>query len=477
VPAITYSDFGGGLDRRLPIGVQEANRLWTLQNAYVTAGKKIKKRPGLRRLGNLGGAGLEALNGVPTVFTSGGVVSVSGPAVAQPLSPYAGTPLGDVLFCESFQGYPYVVGYYPGVWPDTPVARHHYIDGAPSTLITDVNCPHGLSVTKAASRIFSIGGEVVRYCAAGDARDWTTSSDAGFLATTLQQGGREGCTAVGTFDDALVVMFADGAQIWDVATDPSANQFRRRMSAVGTEYESTLAAFYRDLVFASRYGVRSISVQENVDRLDETDVGVPVDSLVSAALLAYAAQFATNNQGPRIRGIWLQPLGQYWLIINQQAFVYSFSRSAKLACWSVYEFPVSIRGVCAVGGAVYLRDATSLYVLEEGQHADDVDGSTPIAVDVQMAYQDAKQPGVEKMFYGADFVFSGTAQVSYLYDPRDTSKETNAQSVQGDTRVATVVPVEVSAAAIAPRFQHSANEAFELNAVTLYFHPLSAMSS
>lgn len=81
MPAITYKEFGGGLDRRLPIGVQDANRLWQLKNAYITSGKKIAKRPGLRMVSNglHGSVGLVAMNGVLAVFTEEGT-SFSAPA-------------------------------------------------------------------------------------------------------------------------------------------------------------------------------------------------------------------------------------------------------------------------------------------------------------------------------------------------------------------------------------------------------------
>ena len=159
---------------------------------------------------------------------------------------------------------------------------------------------------------------------------------------------------------------------------------------------------------------------------------------------------------------------------GSKVFAYSFSRSSKLACWSIYTFAFAITGVATKAGKVYVRTESKLYELDAEQFTD---AGSAIAVDVQMAFQDAKQPGVEKMFYGADFVFSGTADVSYLYDPRDTTRETITQAVEGDTRSTTVVPVEVSSAAIAPRFRHSADEAFIIDMVTLYFHSLSAMSS
>lgn len=389
-----------------------------------------------------------------------------------------------ILWAGMFQGYPYVVAqhralitptYPPGmsgsaalVWSHVP--RHHYVDGTGSTLIADSNCPHGASVTKAASRLFSTGDDVVRYCAAGAARDWTTSSDAGFLGVSLQQDTTSDPTAVGTFEDALVVAFADGSQIWDVAVDPSANAIRKRMDGVGTKHPASMASFYRDLVFASPFGARSMSVQENVERIDETDVGVPIDPLVIEAQ-------ATHEAGSvlPVFGVWLQQLGQYWLIYQDgtgsRVFAYSFSRSSKLAAWSEYTFPIVITGACSVGGKVYVRSAYSLYELDATQYTDD---GAAIDVDVQMAFQDAKLPGVSKMFTGADFVFSGTATVSYLYDPSDVTKETVPQTVTGDSRAGTIVPVEVTAAAIAPRFRHSAAEAFSVDLATLYYYSLAA---
>lgn len=74
MPAITYKDFSGGLDRRLPIGVQDASRLWVLKNAYITSGKKIAKRPGLKLINSAlaGSAGLAAMNGSLSVFVEAG---------------------------------------------------------------------------------------------------------------------------------------------------------------------------------------------------------------------------------------------------------------------------------------------------------------------------------------------------------------------------------------------------------------------
>lgn len=485
MPAITYQDWSGGLDLRLPLGVQDANKLYRLQNAYVTSGKKLRKRPGLKAAytGLTGSVGLQAINGTLTVFASNGSL-FSPPSGVNLINLEDYNPLGgavfltDILYADTFEGFPYVVAQYFGTYNPGPTARyvtrHHYLDTTPGTLITDANCPHGDSVTKAASRVFACADEVVRYCAIGAARDWTTASDAGFLPVGRQQDNRSLCTAVGTFDDALTVFFEQGIQIWDVAEDPSANQIRRRLYALGTEYPHSIAGFYRDLVFMSRHGVRSLSVQESVERIDEADVGIPIDPLTVADL---AAHNATDPNEP-VRGVWIAQLGQFWLMLNvggnTRAYVYSFSRSAKLTCWSQYTFPILITAIITLAGKVYVRDANTIYELSDTQHTD---AGVTIDVDVQMAFQDAKLPGVEKMFYGSDFVFTGTARVSYLFDPRDTSKETNEQAITTDTRAGGLVGMELTAAAVAPRFRHSANEAFGIDLCTLYFHPLSAQSS
>lgn len=119
MPAITYSDFSGGLDRRLPQNVQEANRLWILRNAYINEGKRISKRPGLKPVvtGLSGSVGLEAVNGRLKVFTSDtstftpptGVDAVK---LTDPPGLTSGQRLQRVYYASMFQGFMYVVAEY-----------------------------------------------------------------------------------------------------------------------------------------------------------------------------------------------------------------------------------------------------------------------------------------------------------------------------------------------------------------------------
>ncbi|SHN40044.1 hypothetical protein [Rhizobacter sp. OV335] len=491
MPAITYADFSGGLDRRLPINVQEASRLWVLRNAYITLGKRVQKRPAIDIVSNslTGSVGLKVVNDRLTVFTAKASGFTPPPGVSKIeldlYNPYGigYAQLTDVVYAEQFQGFPYVVGYYftkytgpSGFAVDGYTFRHSYVDGNPSTLITDSNCPHTRAVTKAASRIFAIADEVVRYSAAGAARDWTTASDAGFLPTSLQQDTSSGARAVGGYADKLVVFFAENAQIWTVAVDPSANAFVKRIDGVGCYLPQSLATFANDLIFLSPFGFRSMTQQAQTDRIDDNDVGVAIDKLVVPDIDGSLPAAGVADQ---VFGQWIPQLGQYWAIFNMgtysKAWVYTYSRSSKIACWSEYTFPIIITAATTRGGEVFMRTAGELYKLSTEVFVDQLQtglGDTPIPVEVQMAFQDAKQPGVAKQFFGADYVVEGSPSVSFKYDPRDLDKEGVSMTIPGDTRPGEVQGVEMVCSSIAPVFRHAADEDFSLSAMSLYYNSL-----
>ena len=476
MPAITYNSFDGGLDRRLSVNSQDANKLWVLRNAYITTGKRLKKRPGLRLVtsGLTGSFGLKAVNGALNVFCDAGsgftAPTVSGLTISKvslniPASgPGSGSTIDRIYYADLFQGYLYVVARYAN-----GQTRHHYVDGA-TTYIADANCPNSVGITKAASRIFAPSSENVRYTAAGSARDWTTASDAGFLPAGLQQDTKGIVQSCGTFQDSLAVFFEDSAQIWSVATDPAANAISKRLYGIGTKQPISLAPFFSDLVFLSPFGFRSMTVQALTSRIDDNDVGVPIDDLVKDDIATSEA--LTDPQ--KVLGVWIPELGQYWSVFDMgstsKVWAYTFSRSSKIACWSEYTFPTRILAITTLAGKVYLRDADNLYEVSPDKYTDN---NTLINVEIQMAFQDAKQPGVAKQFYGGDMVCAGQPTLSFLYDPNDTGKETISMTIPQDTRPGDLLPVEVVAPALAPVFRHSADEPMNIDALTLYYFPLS----
>jgi hypothetical protein len=119
MPAITFQDFSGGLDRRLPVTVQDASRLWILRNAYITTGKRIKKRRGLKAIATTlsGTVGLAAVAGRLKTFANVNDVVTATPQVdvlylSVPPGLTAGQHLQRVYSADMFNGFVYVVAEY-----------------------------------------------------------------------------------------------------------------------------------------------------------------------------------------------------------------------------------------------------------------------------------------------------------------------------------------------------------------------------
>lgn len=119
MPAITFSDFSGGLDRRLPVTVQDSSRLWILREAYITTGKRIKKRPGLKKIagGLAGSVGLASVAGRLKVFINTNQTfyhpdQVDAVALTVPSDLGPSDALQRVYAATVFNGYLYVVADY-----------------------------------------------------------------------------------------------------------------------------------------------------------------------------------------------------------------------------------------------------------------------------------------------------------------------------------------------------------------------------
>lgn len=460
--SITYDRFDGGLDVRRGASTSDANRLRVLRNAYITTGKQVQKRPCLSRVATLepGTKGLRAAAGKLNTFYESGAIVHANTLFKANKCPHPTTPqlVSRVHFADMFLGYLYAsVEYVDGsVW-------HHYLDGTPASHIADANCPQSKGVVKATNKIYAINGETVRFCAAGAARDWTTPSDAGFLPVGRYQTGSSECLALGTFQRQLASFFIDGTQLWNIDEDPANNSLNKQVFGVGTQYPASPASFATDVFFLSDIGFRSITVSTTIqDNFQDVDIGSPIDALVTPDLPT-----SSNVAAGYVPGF-----GQYWCFIGDTAWVYTFSRVAKISCWSEYVFPVTVDAHAALNNRLYVRSGDEVFEVTRGVFTDN---GEPVPVTVQLPYVDAKDPGNLKQFWGADFVGVGTPSMSFAYDQNDTGKQTAAYEYTGDTRTGTLHPVDVAAVNISPIITHEADEDFRLDAMTLYFHSLGAV--
>lgn len=519
--AITFSDFSSGLDLRKGASVSDASRLRVLNNCYVTTGKTIRKRPGLTYVTTLetGTKGLRAAGGKLNTFHATGTVTHADTRfvankIAHPTD--AAMEVARIHYADVFNGFLYVAAEY-----NNGNVFHHYIDDAsaltawaattaltlgvfrrptvsngyryevttagttdgteptwPTTIggtvtdgtvvftcrgteIVDANCPHTKSVVKKASKIFSCKDDVVRFCATSAPRDWTTPNDAGFLGVGIQQTGATDPTSLGEYSGNLVVFFTDSAQIWRIDPDPALMAFVQGVD-VGCPFPNGAANMAGDVFFASYDGVRSITTQSTTGNLIDVDVGSPIDVIVKP-------EFSPNSN---IRAFYFRGGGQFWVMKDSTAYVYSFSRTSKISAWSKYVFPYAITDVTELDGDLYFRAGDSVYQLDEDATTD---AGVEFEVNIEFPYLDFKTPGVLKQIFGMDTVMVGEAQMQIKFDARQPDFITPPIDMVGDTRPGEMTAVEIVSVGIAPVLTCANDGEFELHAITMYFNELGVL--
>lgn len=460
--SITFDRFDLGIDLRKGASVSDANRLREMKNAYVTTGLATQKRPGLVKVADLetGTKGLFAAFGKLHTFYGSGTITHANPLFqANKVQNSAGArPVADVPYADVFNAFIYAAVQY-----DNGAVEHHYLDGTGTTHVADANCPDTKGVVKLASKLFAINGDTVRFCKTGNPRDWSAINDAGFLPTGLNSRGDRSANALGIYQNKLVVLTRDGAQVWIVDPDPTAMKLDTIVENVGTSFPRSVANVAGDLYFLSDYGFRSITTLQLTDNLADVDVGSPIDSLVRPE---------TKIAGVFPRAFYFYGTGQYICAIGNQLFVYSISRTAKIAAWSRYFLPNAVDAFAELGQELYIRSGDSVYKLDPAVSTDD---GLQFEVLLDLPYMDLKTPGQLKRIYGADLVVDGRCEFSIGYDVRNPDAYTAPVRVKGNTRPGGVIPVECCGTEFSLRFRNYDNKPFRLDSVTLYYEVLGSV--
>ena len=415
---------------------------------------------------------------------------------------------------------------------------HHYLDGAIPTKIADTNCPNTKGVVKMENKIWAINGDSVKFCATGNPRDWTTSSDAGFLAVGLKQKGSDNALALGQYKERnLVVFFADGSQLWAVDPDPANHSFTQSLPGVHTRYHRSIALLFQDMYMLTDFGFRSISESVLTGSQAEIDIGSPIDSVIQRVLPQTPAVNPKATFNPA--------LGQYVCAIGKSIFVFTISKTAKITAWSDHLLPFEIDDWTILDSEIYLRSGDKVYRMTENTYLDSFEtgktisayadatggfttatdaghgrangdtvtiaGTTnyngeftissvatntfniektyvandatgtysagsPFEFEMVMSFVDAKKPGVLKMWRGVDIVTTGEARLTFKYlDGAGNVFTTDEIKLSGDTRPDTLTPVELTGVNIAPVIKNKLNEQFQLDAISLYFETLAPL--
>lgn len=321
--------------------------------------------------------------------------------------------------------------------------------------IADPKCPNTKQVIIAASKVFAIRNDVVRYSATNNPSDWSTAGDAGFLPTGLQAQVDPKAQALGLYRGNLVVLSAGEFQAWQVDPDPSRMALLDNIPSIGTIYYRAMASAAGELYFVTQQGVRSVSIAAGSTNLQAGDIGTPIDTLIQAKL-----------PGADPLALFYPGAGQYWLVFGNEVYVYTQSRIGGIGAWSIYEFPDDIEYTTQRDGKLYVRSGDGIYLIDETTGQDD---GVAVPGVVQWPWLDFGQPGAQKMMIGVDLVGAGAPQVSVGYDENNTAAFTAPFTLAADTQPGQIIPIPVSGPSFSLRYDFAgATGRWELQSTTIY---------
>lgn len=290
----------------------------------------------------------------------------------------------------------------------------------------DVQQP-GPFVKTIGSKMYSVSGPNLHFSGIQDPTQWTTdATGAGFIDMSSYSSGSEELQAVETYQSNIAIFGETAVQIWYVDPDPSLNTRSQTLNNTGTTCPRSVTQFSdNDLFYLNESGLRSLRARDASNAASTTDIGVPVDTLISARLKPM-----TDVQRDNVIGLVEPGDGRFWLIMGDEIFVFSFFSGAKVSAWTLYETDFSTSDAVVFDQRVYLRSGNTIYVYGGLGNETVYDDTQAIA---QIPYVNADDPARSKNWQGVDVAAAGEWSIYFAMAPQTPAARDKIAVVDGST--------------------------------------------
>lgn len=321
----------------------------------------------------------------------------------------------------------------------------------------------GTFVKTIGSRMHTVAGPNEHGSGLSAPTSWQTSATgAYFIDMSTQAGGAETLTAIAKYQRWVAVFSERVIQVWNFDSDPNNNSQVQVMNNTGTASPKSVTPFSdNDLFYCAESGVRSLRARDASNAAATTDIGVPVDTLVSAKLRSLTSEWRA-----RVTGLIEPRDGRFWLIMKDVAFVFSYFPGAKISAWSQYNFGFDVQDAFVYGRRVYLRSGDTIYVYG-GLGDEPVYDATP--AEAWLPYLDAERPSRVKHFTGMDAALEGKWQVSLSMRPDLYSAYDDGPIITATTYGLERVPIAGAATHLSVRMRSVGTGPAKLGSVLLHY--------
>jgi hypothetical protein len=352
-------------------------------------------------------------------------------------------------------GFVVSVGYQFGLTGSTPL---NLFGGAETP---DTFTP-GAFVKTIGSKEYSTSGPNMHFSGVGEPTKWQTSTvGAGFIDMSSQASGSEVLTALSKYQNYVAVFAERITQIWYVDPDPALNKQVQVLNNTGTASPLSVAQFGdSDIFYLDESGVRSLRARDSSNAAATSDIGVPVDTVITEKLRSLSALERT-----RVIGL-IEPVdGRFWLIMKDVIYVFSFFSGAKVSAWTTYEPGFVVDSAVVFRRRVYLRSGDTIYVyggLGEAAY----DGTV---AEAWLPYLDAGSPTKLKHLTGIDAAVRGNWEIGLALDPENEDAVDVVANVYKTTFKYDRIPAEGASTHISLRFQSTGTGPAKLGSAVVHF--------
>lgn len=346
----------------------------------------------------------------------------------------------------------------------------------PSTLLlpeTPITYQPGDFVKTIGQKMYAAAGPNMHFSGIKAPTKWTTNTvGAGFIDLSSEHSGAERLTALTRYQN-MVAAFADRViQTWYVDPDPALNRHVQTLENTGTSAPRSVTSFGdADIFYLDESGLRSLRARDSSNAAATNDIGIPVDSLITAKLATLSA-----DEKRQIAGLIEPAGGRFWLVMRDEIFVFTFFGGSEISAWSTYDttyrsggsdVQFTVSDALVFDRHVYLRSGDTILTyggLGAAATHDDTEA------EAWLPYLDANDPTRKKHFFAVDAAVRGVWRIAGALDPSDEGVEDEVATITRTTYdIDGSIPFEHDATHVSLRFRSKGTGPHKLSACVVHY--------
>lgn len=328
---------------------------------------------------------------------------------------------------------------------------------------TDMFTP-GVFVRTIGSKMNSLSGPNWHFSGILEPTKWTTdTTGAGFVDLSTYSSGSEELLAIARYQDNVAIFAETNVQIWFSDPDPALNTQTQILNNTGTSAANSVTQFGdSDIFYLNESGIRSLRARDSSNAASTSDIGVPIDDLVTEALAGVSVL-----DRDKIFGLIEPRDGRFWMIIGDTVFVLSYFRAERtVSAWTTYTLPGDIDAAVVFNRKVWLRVGNKVYVYG-GTGADRTYDDTECVV--RTPFLDADNPTQRKYLSGIDVAADGEWEVYVSMDVNRPDENELIGIVQDSTFLDGRIPARGSTSHFSFTFKSRGNGPHKLGSLIVHF--------